>query len=229
MKKLGLGIGLGLGLGALSVILVGCGAGNEAGTPDRAAPGGGSSTEGPLGVVAGEGYTLGPGTSRLRDGSGTVTGTFGTPLCTTDGDAAIVIDDVTFETHPRSATGEGPSREAPAVEAWFRVTPPEDYPIVSNAGGPGNLSGEVTTLDEGPGSPIDHECDDGYLETTRTWPVVELLTVVTADSRGAVVTTTTIDYHVGERDFSLSFDWEVGHCGTALPGRFGCTAGGQGG
>lgn len=182
-------------------------------------------TAGPLVAISGEGYTVGPGASGSGPGDRqTVTGTFGTPLCTTDSEALIVIDDVSYETFPPAETEPGPGSRLTDVETWFRVVPPSDYPLVSKSGGPGELAGETTTLAEGPASPVDYECDGDYLEAPRTWPIVELLTVVTADDRGAVVRATTVEYHVGERAYTLTFDWEVGHCGTELPAKFRCSS-----
>lgn len=154
--------------------------------------------------------------------------TFGTLLCSADPDADIEIDDVRYDVVPKLMTlWDADHPRSPSIGTWFRSVPTiadggkDATPIISFRGGPQQLVGEVRELGEGLPSPIDRECD-GYAKDDRSWPVVELLTVMTVGHPGAVARHTYVDYHVDDEDYTLTISWQVGICGPAVPRELEC-------
>ncbi len=174
--------------------------------------------DGPLVADAGEGATI---SRPVRAGMRTNTLTFGTVLCSADSDAEIVIDDVRYDTAPELPEADAPHAEdVPSIGTWFRAVPPPDgdednTPIGGIRGGPQRLSGEVVPLDAGLPAPITRDCED-YYDRDRTFPIIEMLTVMTVDKRGSIARRTHVDYHVGDDQHTLTIAWEVGFCGTEV-------------
>lgn len=184
-----------------------------------------TSTDGPIHALTGQGGTIGPG---VAVGQRLQTTTFGTQLCSDDDSSPITIDEVRYETKPLLNAGDGVSSDGPSIGTWFRIIPPPSpgvntaSPIISVAGVPDDLDGIVTELGDGYTIPATHGCD-GYFGPHRTWPILEMLTVVTVDAAGSVANRTFVDYHVGPTKYTIQIDWKVGSCGTSIPKKFGCS------
>lgn len=170
--------------------------------------------------MTGEGGTIGPAVKQGRD---TRTWTFGTMLCSDDPDAEIVIDEVRYDTIPELPAWS-PEADVPSIGTRLRsIQPPEKgdqraFPIASARGGPDKLRGEVSELGEELPNGIP-PCEQFEQETgdPRTLQIVEVLTVVTVGPEGGLARRTHLDYHVGEDEYSISWKWKVGLCGTAVP------------
>ncbi len=176
--------------------------------------------EGPLRALTGQGASIGPA---VKKGQDTKTWTFGTELCSEDPDAEIVIDAVRYDTVPELPAWR-PDEELPSIGARIRtILPPEKgekvvFPIGSSRGGPDRLRGDVSDL----GEELSHgvtPCEQ-YDEDSggpRSWQVVEVLTVLTVGPEGGLARRTHLDYHVGDDEYTISWSWKVGLCGTAVP------------
>ncbi|MCW2793306.1 MAG: hypothetical protein JWO76_2404 [Nocardioides sp.] len=180
---------------------------------------------GPLEALSGEGSLTvpSPGGGQL-----TATYTFGTVVCSEDADADIVIDRVSYQSSPVLPTTEDSETSKPSIGTWLRQVPPpsspgalDNTPVGSVEGGAEGLPGEVAPIGDGYPVPVEHTCH-GYSAPDRTWPITELLTVVTADSRGGIATKTVIEYHEGNNRYTRTIDWKVGVCGTRAPHGLGC-------
>jgi hypothetical protein len=181
--------------------------------PGMADPGGPVRAGGPLEALVNGGSATGP---RPRAGS-TSTWTFGVTLCSRDRAEDIRIDEVAYEVLPRA----GGSGRIPRAETWFRLLPPtrrSPSPIISAAGAPQTLPGEPVRLGDGVDLVDVHSCD-GYLSGSRTWPIVEMLTGVTAGNAGGVVTRTIVRYHTDTANYVLQHRWSFGFCGPSAPAR----------
>jgi hypothetical protein len=195
----------------LVAVLTACGAGEDRG--------GERGTDGPLRPQAGSGATV---TTSAQDGR-TKTVTFGLLLCSDDETQEIVLDAVRYDTVPATLPTDWSGDDGrPAIGTYLRSIPPPDgtdreiLPIIGVVKAPQRLRGQVVDLGSASSVPIDRPCD-GYLDDDRTWPLVELLTVITADEGGAMATRTHIDYHVGEETYTTTVDWRLAICGTAMP------------
>ncbi|QCW51854.1 hypothetical protein FE634_18165 [Nocardioides dongxiaopingii] len=195
----------------LVAVLTACGAGEDRDGDRR--------TDGPLRPQAGSGATLATPT---QDGR-TKTVTFGLLLCSDDQTQEIVLDAVRYDTVPATLPTDWSGDDGrPAIGTYLRSIPSpasagrDILPVASAVGAPQTLDGDVVGLDDASSVSIDRPCD-GYLDDDRTWPLVELLTVITADEGGAMATRTHIDYHVGEETYTTTVDWRLAICGTAMP------------
>lgn len=171
-------------------------------------------------ALAGQGSTFSPGVTRRLQSKGerTVTWSFATQICNGETGEPIVIDRVDYDTSRPLGVWE-PGSTVPAVGTRLRTVPVGTLPMIADDNEPDRVAGNIATVEAGPAVPIDYGCDD-YASPKRTWPVVELLTVITADKRGAVVESMTIEYHVGSRDYTLTIPWKMGHCGTLTPKKY---------
>ncbi|WP_134766786.1 hypothetical protein [Nocardioides sp. 1609] len=190
-------------------------------------PSGGSTTTGrdaahdggPLEALAGAGTTS---AVPAREGR-TKTVTFGVLLCSADPSQDIELDAVRYDTVPADlATDWGSAAGPPAIGTYLRSIPTpvstghEILPVASAVGAPHTLDGDVVDLGDASSVSIDRPCD-GYTDPDRTWPLVELLTVITADDGGAMATGTHIDYHVGAKRYTTTVEWKLAICGPAMP------------
>lgn len=207
-----------------TLALAGC-SGSPHGAP-HAGPvtisGGGA---GPLHAVVGEGGTISKSSNELT------THTYGTELCSDDANAEIRIDAVRYDTLPALTHTDESAPKRPSIGTWFREVPPLDeggyYPIISAAGPAEHLPGDARPIpDGGYAMPVAHTCD-GYDDISRTWPVVEMLTQISAGPEGSIATKTYIDYRVGTNQYTLPIDWDLGVCGTDVPTGYGCRAKGR--
>ncbi|GAA5143706.1 hypothetical protein GCM10023340_09740 [Nocardioides marinquilinus] len=138
-------------------------------------------------------------------------------MCANNQAEDITIDEVEYEIVPR-ASGSG---RVPRAETWFRLLPPTPQspsPIISASDAPQALPGEPVRLGDGFDLEDLHSCD-GYLSGSRTWPIVEMLTGVTAGNEGGIVTRTTVRYHTSTVNYILRHRWSVGFCGPSSPAR----------
>jgi len=186
------------------LVLAGC-------TEESGRPGDG---QGPLSAMVGKGgFTA----AAPRDAS-RWTETFGAfLLCSTEPDREIHIKDVRFDVSP----------EPLAIDTWFREIPAAAQrnggnasawaPMVSDRGTPpfdGRYRGDfVKSLDV----PITQTCSQSRPDSA----LIELLTTMTVDERGALIRRTFVDYQVDDEEFTLTIHWQNGMCGAAVDNR-GC-------
>jgi hypothetical protein len=181
--------------------------------------------DGPLRALAGEGAAIGPA---VKNGRATKTVTFATQLCSEDTDAEIVIDAVRYDAVPDLPEWQ-PGQDVPSIGTRLRSIPPpgDDGKEISTIGaingGPEKLRGQITEVGEEPSIVIPQPCERRLrLSDDRTWPIPEVLTVMTVGSEGGLVRRTHLDYHVGDDEYTITWKWKVGLCGTAVPAGNGC-------
>lgn len=168
------------------------------------------SREGPLSATMGSGATW----STADPHSDRREVTFGAALlCTNLPGAEVVIDAVRYD-----VVGEPVS-----LETWYRLIPARDDrhedPDDSAWSPYGTVHGvppDFTSEDEPRGEvsreldgPITHTCDSQGPDAA----MVEVLTALVADQRGASARRMHIDYHVGWAHRTLVVDWEQAICG----------------
>lgn len=205
--------------------LAGCD-GSSAHRPDHPGTGATSGGAGPLVAKVGEGATISKSSNKLA------THTYGTELCSNDLDADITIDKVRYDTTPALADTTESAPKVPSIGTWFREVPPIDdggyYPIISTSGPAEHLPGNAQVVpDDGYPMVVEHGCDGYDDDSTRTWPIVEMLTQISAGPEGGIATKTYIDYHVGSTRYTLPVNWKLGVCGTGVPQGYGCRATGR--